>query len=153
VLPAVVTAALALSSPAFHAGAAIPARYTCSGANASPALRWTHVPRGTRSFALWLEDPDAPGGSFTHWTVWNIPAQTRRIRAGYHSRFQGTNTFGRIGYSGPCPPVGTRHFYVFRLYAIDVKLALPRGASRDQFANALRGHVLSIGRLLGSYRR
>jgi Raf kinase inhibitor-like YbhB/YbcL family protein len=149
----VVTAALAISSPAFHAGGTIPADYACSGRDVSPALHWSHAPRGTRSFALRLDDPDAPGGTFTHWTVWNIPAQAHGIATGYRSKFQGRNSFGRIGYSGPCPPAGSTHRYVFRLYALNGTLTLPRGESPDRFASALRGHVLSTGTLIGRYGR
>jgi Raf kinase inhibitor-like YbhB/YbcL family protein len=153
VLPAVVTVALVVASSAFHAGARIPARYTCDGKNLSPALRWTHVPRGTHSFAIRLDDPDAPGGTFTHWTVWNIPASTTAVSAAYRSRTEGRNTFGRIRYSGPCPPPGAAHHYVFRLYALNRMLALQRGASPEQFASALRGHVLATARLVGTYAR
>ena len=151
---AVIAAAFALTSPAFHGGAMIPARYTCDGKNVSPPLRWSHVPRNTRSFALRLDDPDAPGGTFTHWTAWNFDAGALALRAGAADRWRltGTNSFGRIGYDGPCPPSGSTHHYVFRLYALNARLTLRRGASRSQFAAALRGHVLATARLVGLYR-
>jgi Raf kinase inhibitor-like YbhB/YbcL family protein len=148
-------AALMLSSPAFHAGATIPARYTCDGQDLSPPLRWSRVPRGTRTFALRIDDPDAPGGTFIHWTAWNFVRGALALRAGAagHWPLSGTNSFGRIGYGGPCPPSGPAHHYVFRLFAVDTRLALRRGASVAQFAAALRGHVLATARLVGLYRR
>jgi len=136
-------AAFMLTSPAFHAGAMIPARYTCDGAGGPPPLRWTAPPRRTRSLALRVTDPDAPGGTFVHWIEW---------RAGSHW-VQGTNSFGRVGYSGPCPPAGAPHRYVFRLYALNRTLALRSGASADAFAAALRGHVLATATLVGRYSR
>jgi Raf kinase inhibitor-like YbhB/YbcL family protein len=145
--------ALLLSSPAFHAGAAIPKRFTCDGANVSSPLRWTAPPRGTRSIALRLDDPDAPGGTFTHWTLWGLHPSTRTVPADVHPALQGRNTFGEIGYSGPCPPRGTRHRYVFRVYALSSRLPLARGASVAQFSTALRGHVLASARLVGVYGR
>ena len=153
---AALAAALAFTSPAFHAGGVIPARYTCDGKDISPPLRWTfHIPRGTRSWALRLDDPDAPGGTFTHWTAWNFLGEASVLRAGAaeHWRLNGTNSFGRIGYGGPCPPPGTTHHYVFRLYAVNTRLKLARGATPHQFAAALRGHVVASARLIGLYRR
>jgi len=150
---AVAAAAIVLTSPAFHAGGTIPKRYTCDGRGTSPPLLWSHVPSRTRSFALRLDDPDAPGGTFTHWTIWNLSAKAMGIAAGLSWSFQGTNSFGRIGYSGPCPPAGPAHHYVFRLYALDTRLALRRGASTRQFAAALRGHVVATTRLVGRYGR
>src|SRR5207253_8574109 len=112
-------------------GGKIPARYTCGGKDVSPPLGWRHVPRRARSIAIRVDDPDAPGGTFTHWTTWNIPPRPAGIPVGYRSRFDGTNTFGRIGYSGPCPPPGATHHYVFRLYALNRMLTLRRGASPE----------------------
>ena len=150
---ALLAAGLVLSSPAFHAGAPIPKRYTCDGANGSPALRWTAPPTGTRSFALRLDDPDAPGGTFTHWTLWGLAAGARALPARAGWALQGRNSFGATGYRGPCPPPGTPHHYVFRLYALDRRLPLRRGASTSEFTRALRGHVLASARLVGVYRR
>jgi Raf kinase inhibitor-like YbhB/YbcL family protein len=148
---ALVATAFALTSPAFHAGGHIPARYTCTGGDRSPALRWSHVPRGTRALALRLDDPDAPGGTFTHWTAWNFGGT--RLATGAKLRFEGTNSFGRTGYSGPCPPSGSVHHYVFRLYALNARLTLRRGATPHQFSAALRGHVVASARLVGVYAR
>jgi Raf kinase inhibitor-like YbhB/YbcL family protein len=152
---ALVAAALVLTSPAFHAGGRIPSAYTCARADVSPPLRWSGVPHRARTLALRLDDPDAPGGTFTHWTVWNLPTSLAAIGAnlGGHWRFEGTNSFGRIGYGGPCPPPGPPHHYVFRLYALDARLRLRRGATRTQFAAALRRHVLGTARLVGLYGR
>ena len=150
---AAVAAAFILSSPAFHVGGSIPKRFTCDGANVSPALRWTAPPARTRSLALRLDDPDAPGGTFTHWTLWGLPAAARGVATHVRWALQGRNTFGEIGYGGPCPPPGSRHHYVFRLYALDTRLSLRRGVSVAQFATALRGHVLASARLVGVYGR
>jgi Raf kinase inhibitor-like YbhB/YbcL family protein len=150
---AAVAAVFLLASPAFHAGAAIPKRFACDGADVSPPLRWTAPPQRTRSLALRLDDPDAPGGTFTHWTLWNLRVGMRSLPVGVRLTTQGRNTFGRIGYGGPCPPPGKRHRYVFRLYALDRRLVLRRGASVAQFSAALRGHVVTSARLIGVYRR
>ena len=150
---AALAAAFVLSSPSFHAGGPIPGRFTCAGANVSPPLAWTAGPRGTRSFALRLDDPDAPGGTFTHWTLWGLEASARMLPAHVSSASQGRNSFGEIGYGGPCPPQGPRHHYVFRVYALDRRLDLRRGASLAQFAAALRGHVLATAVLVGVYGR
>jgi Raf kinase inhibitor-like YbhB/YbcL family protein len=152
----VLAAALAvftLASPVFHAGGPIPRRYTCDGNNVSPPLRWTAPPGGTRGFALRLDDPDAPGGTFTHWTLWGLPVSTRTVGVDVRWALQGRNTFGEIGYGGPCPPPGTRHHYVFRVYALDRRLPLRRGASVPRFSAALRGHVLATARITGVYGR
>jgi len=150
----VLAAVLALVSPAFHAGARIPARYTCAGANVSPPLRWTAPPRGTRSFALLVDDRDAPGGAFTHWTLWNLPATRRSLPAGFKWRWQGRNGGGTIGYTGPCPPPGPKHRYVFTIYAVDRILALPRGASPSRLIPVLIGdHVRASATLVGVYLR
>ena len=149
----VLAAILALVSPAFHGGARIPARYTCTGANVSPPLRWTAPPRATRSFALLVVDPDAPGGTFTHWTLWNLPATRRSLPAGFKWKWQGRNDGGSIGYTGPCPPAGPRHHYVFTLYAVDRRLAVPRGASPSVVISAVVRHTRSTATLVGVYSR
>lgn len=152
-IAAVSALALSLASPAFHTGSPIPQRYTCDGQDVSPALRWSHVPSRTRSLALELKDPDAPGGVFTHWLLWNLSPRSRAIPAHVSGRAQGRNSFGRIGYSGPCPPQGSTHHYVFTLYAVDRKLTLARGASVSRLQVALRGHVVSRATLIGIYGR
>lgn len=149
-LAAVVAAAFALGTPAFHPGHAIPRRYTCSGANVSPPLRWKAPPRGTKAFALLAIDRDA--GPFTHWTAWDLPASSRSLPAATRWRLQGTNSFGRVGYSGPCPPTG-RHRYVFTLYALRSKVGLPRGASTSELTRSLPTRVLGTATITGTYRR
>jgi Raf kinase inhibitor-like YbhB/YbcL family protein len=128
-----IAAAFVLTSPAFSNGGTIPKRYTCDGANTSPALRWTAPPQGTAFFTLTVFDPDAPNGGFLHWRVTRLPASARSLPAA--SRLGGANGAGRAGYTGPCPPSGTHH-YRFELRAL----------SRS-------GKVLAIARLVGLYRR
>ena len=147
---------LRLSSPAFAAGAAIPRRYTCDGANQSPPLSFGGVPAGARQLALSVDDPDAPGGDFTHWLLYRIPPRTRAMAAGAvpPGAAQGRNSFGRTGYSGPCPPKGDRpHRYRFLLYALRRPPALPPGAPPDAFRAAMSGAALAEGTLRGSYSR
>jgi Raf kinase inhibitor-like YbhB/YbcL family protein len=147
---AALTAAFVLASPAFGGGHAIPRRYTCDGAGVSPPLRWKAPPRGTRAFALFAIDIDA--GPFTHWTLWDLPASRRGLAAGTSWRLQGRNSFGRLGYGGPCPPSG-RHRYVFTVYALRATLGLARGATTRQFTHALPGRVLATSTITGTYRR
>jgi Raf kinase inhibitor-like YbhB/YbcL family protein len=150
----------ALDSTAFADGGAIPGRYTCSGADVSPALSWTGVPDGTRSLALIAEDPDAPGGTWTHWVIWNVPAEAASLPEGVppsetleDGARQGRNDFRRIGYGGPCPPPGKPHRYFFHLYALDATLALKAGAARSELERAMKGHVLSKAERMGKYGR
>jgi Raf kinase inhibitor-like YbhB/YbcL family protein len=145
--------ALSLSSPAFHAGSPIPQRYTCDGRDVSPPLRWSRVPSRARSLAVELEDPDAPGGVFIHWLLWNVSPRARALGVQVSRRTQGRNSFGRIGYSGPCPPQGSTHHYVFTLFAVDRKLTLARGASSPRFHATLSGHIVSRATLVGIYGR
>ena len=151
----ILAAALVLASSAFSPGGEIPVAATCSGANRSPALSWSHVPAGTRAFALELDDPDARGGDgriLVHWIAWNLPAGARRLTTGAHPPREGENSFGARGYAGPCPPAGSRHRYRFRLYALDAPLRLAAGADRDRFAAALEGHVRGSALLVGRFR-
>ena len=145
-------AGFVLASPAFKSQGRIPVEYTCDGRNVSPPLRWTTPPAGTRAFALLMDDPDAPGRTFTHWIAWNIPASTRSLAAGARPLLEGTNDAGRVGYVGPCPPSGV-HRYVFHLYALRAPLRLARGASRADFLAAVRDRVLAAARLVGRYGR
>jgi hypothetical protein len=149
----VLAASFSLTSPAFEPGQTIPVEYTCDGANVSPALRWTAPPGGTRSFALIMDDPDAPGGTFTHWTAWNISPKARGLKRGARPPREGTTSFGRAGYGGPCPPPGAPHRYVFKLYALRAVLELPAGARRPALEKALRGKVLRRATLIGRYGR
>jgi Raf kinase inhibitor-like YbhB/YbcL family protein len=145
-------ARLALSSPAFRAGGAVPRVHTCDGRDSSPPLRWTAPPRGARSLALHVYDVDA--SRFVHWIGWGIPARARGLRAGQRAPREGRNGFGGIGYGGPCPPAGRRHRYVFVLYALARRPALAPGSGEKAFATAVRAaRVLAQARLVGTYRR
>ena len=151
--------ALSISSTSFMDGGTMPAKLSCDGANLSPDIRLPTPPTGTRSFALVMMDPDAPA-PFTHWLAYGIPADTRELPEGASTSSQrlqhaaeGINSFGRIGYGGPCPPSGTTHHYVFHIYALDNVPALPSGATTQQVNAALQGHVLAEGRLTGLYTR
>ncbi len=150
----------ALNSTAFKNGDAIPNRYTCDGADVSPALSWSGVPAGTHSLALIADDPDAPMGVWTHWVIWNIPAQAAALPKGVPGTAtldsgarQGRNDFRRIGYNGPCPPPGKPHRYFFNLYALDAALNLNAGAGKDELERAMKGHVLSRTEWMGMYGR
>lgn len=151
--------AIQVTSAAFEAGGAIPAKHTCDGANVSPPLAWTAAPAGTRSFALIVDDPDAPSGTFTHWVLFNLPASATGLPEAVPPRpvlddgaRQGTSSFRRVGYGGPCPPRGT-HRYFFKLYALDAMLDLESGAAKDDLTAAMRDHVLDEGELMGRYAR
>lgn len=144
--------ALDLTSPAFQSGEPIPARHTADGADVSPPLAWRGAPRGTRSFALVVEDPDAPAKVWLHWLAWNIPSEARGVpeAVGPDAFPQGLNDFGRRGWGGPRPPRGEgAHRYVFRLCALDALLDLPRDASRESLAGRMHGHVLAEATLTG----
>ena len=148
-----IAAAFGLTSPAFQQGQTIPVEYTCDGLNVSPALRWTTPPRGTKSFAVIMDDPDAPGGTFTHWLAWNISSKARGLKRGAHPPREGTGSFSLVGYGGPCPPPGAQHRYVFKLYALRAQLALPAGAERPALAAAMNGKILKRVSLVGLYGR
>jgi Raf kinase inhibitor-like YbhB/YbcL family protein len=150
----------ALKSTAFANGGEIPRRYTCDGADLSPALSWDDVPAGAQSLALIADDPDAPVGTWTHWIAWNIPAKATLLPEGVpkvealdNGARQGRNDFKRIGYGGPCPPPGKPHRYFFKLYALDARLDVKAGAGRNELELAMKPHVLSQTAWMGTYRR
>ena len=146
-------AKMKITSSAFQEGADIPSKFTCDGADTSPPLQIADIPSEAKSLALIVDDPDAPGGLFTHWLVWNIPPQTSAVGEGSTPKgVQGTNDFGKSGYGGPCPPPGT-HRYSFKFFALDRELDLPSGAKRDQIDSAIKGHVVAKGELKGRYSR
>jgi Raf kinase inhibitor-like YbhB/YbcL family protein len=143
-----------LTSAGFRDGEAIPRRYTCEGEDRSPPLAWSGLPQGTASLALIVDDPDAPGGLFTHWLAWAIDPAAGGVGEGEPARREGRCDFGTIGYRGPCPPRGHGpHRYVFRLLALAREPGLPTGASRAELERAIAGHVLGSAELVGSYQR
>lgn len=151
---------LSLSSPVFQEGEDIPITYTCDGQDISPPLTWAEPPLETQSFALIMDDPDAPGGVFTHWLLFNLPADSRELPEAVppdnelaNGAIQGKNSFGEIGYGSPCPPVGPAHHYRFTIFALDQPLDLTVGASRKQVIDTVTGHILARGQLIGMYQR
>jgi Raf kinase inhibitor-like YbhB/YbcL family protein len=151
---------LQLTSPAFKEGETIPKQHTGDGPDVSPSLRWSEPPAGTKAFALICDDPDAPRRTWVHWVVYNVPAAGRELTEGTPPQEsfgtgvkQGKNDFGKIGYGGPAPPPGKPHRYFFKLYALDVLLELPAGATKDEVIAAMKGHVLAEGQLMGRYGR
>jgi Raf kinase inhibitor-like YbhB/YbcL family protein len=149
-----------LTTTAFQPGGAIPRKYTGDGDDRSPPLGWSKPPTGTQSLSLICEDPDAPRRTWVHWVLFNLPAQSRELEEGLpttdvvgEGAKQGKNDFGKIGYGGPAPPKGKPHRYFFKLYALDTALDLPAGVTKPQLVEAMRGHVLGEGELIGRYGR
>ena len=148
-----------LASTAFKEGQPIPRTYTCDGVNVSPPLEWSGVPKTAKTLAVICDDPDASPDTWVHWVLYNLPADnigmveslpaTEKLLAG---GFQGTNDFKKIGYSGPCPPSGTHHYY-FKIYALDGELPLEAGATKAELVKAMEGHILLQGQLMGAYQR
>jgi Raf kinase inhibitor-like YbhB/YbcL family protein len=154
------TMSIQITSTAFADGQPIPAKYTCDGDDVSPPLQWTNAPVNTKSFALICDDPDAPVGAWVHWVAYNLPAnatglpedvaKTQTIAGGAK---QGLNDFRRVGYGGPCPPLGKPHRYFFKLYALDAMLNLKPGLTKKELLKVTNGHVLAEGQLMGTYQR
>lgn len=145
--------AFTLRSSAFEDGETIPRQFTCDGRDLAPPLAWSDVPEGTRSFALVMDDPDAPHGTFTHWLLYDIPATTTALleHAGGKAL---RNSFGRAEYGGPCPPPGHGpHRYIFTLYALDVPALAMRGGTRAALDRSLQAHTVATARLMGRYER
>ena len=142
---------LEVRSPAFGNNERIPKRYTCDGEDVNPPLEILGVPEGTQSIVLIMDDPDAPGGIWDHWVVWNISPDTK-IRENSSPGIVGVNSWGQNSYGGPCPPSGT-HRYFFRAYALDTKLDIPSSSRKRDVEEAMRGHVLAKGELVGLYSR
>ena len=140
---------LEVASPAFENNGFIPAKYTCQGEDINPPLVIKNIPEGTKSLVLFVDDPDAPMGTWVHWVVWNINI-TGEIKEDTIPGVQGMNDFGRLNYGGPCPPSGV-HRYFFKVYALDCLLDLPEGSSKKDVESAMQGHVLASGQLVGRY--
>lgn len=153
-----------LTSPAFKDGETIPKLHTCEGKDPSPELNWSGAPAGTKSFALVMDDPDAPVGLWVHWVLYDIPGdlaglpadvpKTERVLgSARHGASWGVDSFSRIGYGGPCPPPGKPHRYSFKLFALDKVLGLPPRATTPELARAMEGHVLGRAELTGLFER
>jgi hypothetical protein len=143
-----------LSSPAFQDSGSIPQQFTCQGENISPELNWSEVPANTKSFALIMDDPDAPGGTFTHWVLFDIPADQKQLAENASPiGLSGNNGLNQTGYMGPCPPSGI-HRYYFRLYALDVpSLNLKEGAARSEVEAAIKNHLIGAADTMGRYEK
>ncbi|MFA4639937.1 YbhB/YbcL family Raf kinase inhibitor-like protein [Pyrococcus kukulkanii] len=147
---------------AFENNSQIPEKYTCDGVNINPPLYISNIPENAKSLVIIVDDPDAPGGTFTHWIAWNIPP-VEKIPDGIPKKgevespvkmVQGINDFGRIGYDGPCPPPGHGlHHYHFRVYALDTTLNLTPGSTRKELEEAMKGHVIAEAEIVGVYER
>ena len=151
--------AIVITSSAFSEGQAIPNRYTCDGPDVSPDLAWSGVPETAASLALICDDPDAPMGTWVHWVLFNIPADADGLLTEIppdaildNGARHGKNDFGKLGYGGPCPPGGT-HRYFFKLYALDTQVELDSGSTKAQLLEAIAGHILAEGQLMGTYSR
>ncbi len=149
-----------VQSSAFTEGQRIPKQFTCEGEDISPPLTWSAPPSETKSLVLICDDPDAPMGTWVHWVVYGLPPSVTSLPQSVPTREdvlgggkQGRNDFGKIGYGGPCPPPGTPHRYFFKLYAVDMELALGRGAAKEDVMKAIQGHILAEGQLMGKYGR
>jgi Raf kinase inhibitor-like YbhB/YbcL family protein len=146
---------LNLTADGFQNGQAIPVQYTCDGADQMPVLRWSDPPQGTKSFALVIDDPDAPSGTFRHWGVFDIPANARSLGTGQKIGTEVTNDFGKPGYGGPCPPKGHGpHHYHFKLFALNAdRLDIGPGAKVADVESAAQRHAIAHGELIGTYER
>ncbi len=145
-----------ITSPAFKMNALIPDEYTCNGVDRSPPLTWHQIPSNTQSLALVVDDPDASNGPWTHWIVFNIPPTLKKLGAGSPvppGAANAKNSWGGLGYRGPCPPFGIAHSYHFKLYALDTVLNLGDGTTQDLVLNAMTGHVIGTAELVGLYQR
>jgi len=152
--------AISISSDVFENGGNLSSEYTCDGSDISPALSWHTAPAGTQSIALIVDDPDAPGKTWVHWVIYNIPTNATGLPAAVPKNktlddgsLQGKNDFGRIGYNGPCPPPGQNHRYFFKVYALDTTLNLKSGATKSQLEASMSGHILAQGEMIGKYKR
>jgi Raf kinase inhibitor-like YbhB/YbcL family protein len=152
---------LVVKTTAFQPDQAIPKVHTCDGKDEPPRIDIVDMPTIAPTWALVVDDPDAPSGTFTHWIIWNMPGKFHSIGGAGTPRLpelpggvkQGKNDFGKFGWNGPCPPPGKVHHYRFRVWALDGVLALPAGAGAGDLERAIRGHVLAEGQMVGTYSR
>ncbi len=152
--------AFQIYSPAFKEGGIIPQRHTCSGLDLTPALSWDGAPPATKSFVLIVDDPDAPVGNWVHWVIYDIPAERKGLEEGVAKTdrvigvgVQGRNDYRKIGYSGPCPPPGKTHRYIFSLYALDTSIKLSPGLTKPALERSMHGHILARAQLTGTFSR
>ena len=143
-----------IESPSFKQGEPIPSKFTCQGADVNPSLIISNFPVQTQWLALIVDDPDAPGGTWVHWLLWNISNQLKEIPENSVPAYavQGKNSWGKSKWGGPCPPSGI-HRYFFKLYALDSKLSITSTAGKNQLENAMKGHVLATAELMGTYKK
>ena len=153
--PGVTEASMTVTSSAFTSNGQIPVDYSCDGADRSPALTWSSPPEGTKSIAIILDDPDAPGGTFTHWIAFNLPPDARTLAEGVDPTTVGArlgeNDFQSVGYRGPCPPKRELHRYFFHVYALDAQLDARDGVNREGIGAAMNRHLLGEGALVGTF--
>ena len=149
-----------LKSSAFQNGATIPRKYTCDADDISPPLSWSNAPSAAKTFALIVDDPDAPGGTWVHWVIYDLPANSKELSEAVgktetlaNGAKQGLNDFRKVGYGGPCPPPGKPHRYRFKLYALDAPAHLKPRATKQQLLDDMKGHVLGEAEIIGSYGR
>jgi Raf kinase inhibitor-like YbhB/YbcL family protein len=143
-----------ITSSAITEDGKIPRLNTCDDQNVSPPLAWMGVPTNTVSLALIMDDPDAPSGTWVHWVMYNLPPDLTSLEQGKSGGgTDGKNDFGKLGYGGPCPPRGSNHRYFIKLYALDAVLDLKAGATKAQVENAMKGHILAQGQIMGMYSR
>lgn len=142
-----------ISSPSFKDGEAIPFKYSCEGENINPEIDIERIPDGARSLVLIVDDPDAPNGLWTHWILYNIPANTAKITENSAPGKQGISTSKQKGYIGPCPPGKETHRHFFRLYALDTNLEESDGLTREQIDRKILEHVISTAEIMGYYLR
>ncbi|MBI5242976.1 MAG: YbhB/YbcL family Raf kinase inhibitor-like protein [Elusimicrobia bacterium] len=156
--------AMKLTSPAFKANGFIPKKHTCQGEDVSPPLTWSGAPKDAKSFALIMDDPDAPPGVWVHWVLYDLPPGAAALAEGLakeealkdgskHGLCWGVEEFSNVGYYGPCPPPGKPHHYSFRLYALDKKLGLSAKAAKPELLKAMQGHILAQAELKGLFKR
>jgi len=145
---------MTITSPAFKEGEKIPAKHTCDGANINPPLVWENLPAETKTLVLIVDDPDSPSGTWTHWTLWNISPDSNGTKEGSipGGAIEGGTSFGGIGYGGPCPGTG-EHRYFFKLYALDGKVDLKKGALPAEIIRAIGGKIIAKAELVGLYER
>src|SRR3989344_1173041 len=148
--------AMTITSGEFASGASIPSRFTCDGEDISPTLSIAGIPKDAKTLVLIMDDPDSPTGTWDHWVLFNIPAQSESLHAipaGQEPQgVQGKNSWGRLGYGGPCPGKGI-HRYYFKVYALDIELPLSAGSAKKQEEEEMAGHALAYGELIGRYQR